>query len=203
MGHFADLGGLDGHVGRLAQFFADVVCHLDEALPLPVGEVDGVVLDVAGDEPFQTGVDAADAVIDVGEVEDFVFAEDGDGTAGVDFLDEVGDDSQHALDVVVVTAVYIAETEDEIAQPVTLGVGVDERLAGDFTGGVGAFGEGEVGVGFFGDVAVDVAVDLAGTAEDEWNLVVTAVFQHVPGHGDVFQSAVGLLYQFMYFGVGG
>jgi hypothetical protein len=49
-------------------------------------------------------------------------------------VDEKGNDPLHAVQVVVVTAVDVAETEDKIAKAITLGVGVNEGFAGDFAG---------------------------------------------------------------------
>ncbi|MCZ7672872.1 MAG: hypothetical protein M5U34_40005 [Chloroflexi bacterium] len=45
-------------------------------MPLPVSQVDGVVLQVAADQFFQASVDAVHAILDVGEIQDFIFAKD-------------------------------------------------------------------------------------------------------------------------------
>ena len=67
--------------------------HCHQAVALSVGQVYGVIGDFTADEFFQTAGYAADAVVDVGEVQYFVFAVDGDGAFGIDFADEMGDDA--------------------------------------------------------------------------------------------------------------
>src|SRR5690606_1564309 len=147
------------------------------AVAVPVGQVDRLVGLAAARQQFDTLIHPRHAVINVGEIEPLLAAgDDYRFGAGGRATDE-RDDALHAFNLHVVATVNVAEPKDQIAQPVTLGVGVDERLAGDLAGRVGAFGKGEVGVGFLGDVAADVAIDLARTAEDHRQLILTAVFQ--------------------------
>jgi hypothetical protein len=120
-------------------------------------------------------------------------------------LDEEGDDAFHAFEVVVVAAVDVAEAEDEGFEAVAAGVAGEEGLAGDFTGGVGAFGDDEIGHGFVGDMAEDVAVDLAAGAEDDAGALaeVACGFQGPESHGDIFEGLVGLADELVDLGPGG
>jgi hypothetical protein len=78
--------------GRFAQLLADKLSHRHQAVPLPIGQIDGVIGDLPAHQSLNPLVHAADAVIHVGEIQDLVFAKDGDRAAAVDLLDEVGDD---------------------------------------------------------------------------------------------------------------
>ena len=53
-----------------------------------------------------------------------------------------------------------------------------------------------------GDVAVDVAVDLARGGEDDRQLVVATVFKDVKGQRDILHRAVRVLHQLVDFGIG-
>jgi len=85
-------------------------------------------------EFFDCRDDAGDGIVDVGEVEAFFFAEDGERFVFTRPAEEKWDDAI----TVVVHSVDVAETEDDVVEFITAGVRLDERLAGDFAGGVGA-----------------------------------------------------------------
>src|SRR5690606_15268913 len=134
-------------------------------------QVDRVVFNLAADQPLNSPRHTAHAVVDVGEVQHFLLAVDGDGFPVTNFADEQGDDTLHAFEIVVVTAVYVAKAKYQVAQPITLRIAINQRLARNFAGRVRAFREGKIGVAFFGDVTVDVAVHLARAAEDDGQVV--------------------------------
>ena len=56
-----------------------------------------------------------------------------------------------------------------------MSIGVNQGLTRNFAGGVRAFCECEIGIGFFGDIAMNVAIYLARAAEDDWQVVVVTV----------------------------
>ena len=116
VGYFANTGRFDGHIGRLAQFFANEVGHIYQAVALPESQIDGVVGYLTINQTFQTAKDTINAVIHVREVKHFILAVDSDGTAVIDFEDEVRDDPQHTFNIIIITAVDITETEHQIFQ---------------------------------------------------------------------------------------
>ncbi len=107
------------------------------------------------------------------------------------------------MDVVVVPPVHVAEPEDQIGQVVTLGVGIDEGLAGDLAGRVRALGDHEVRLGLLGDVAVNVPIDLPRAAEDKRGPMAAGEFQDPETVRDILQGPVGVLDELKYLGVGG
>ena len=46
----------------------------------------------------------------------------------LNLVDELGNDPLHARQIVVITAVDIAEAEDQVAQIIALGIRVNQRL---------------------------------------------------------------------------
>ena len=192
--HLAEQRRRDRHLRLDAELRGDPLRGVDERVALPVGEVDRLVDDPALGERLDPAHDPVDAVVDVGEVERLLAAAvDRDRLAAQHRVDEQRHHAHHALQVVVVAPVDVREAEDEIRQPVAAGVRVDERLAGDLRGRVGALRVGEVG-----DLlavlleAVDVAVDLAAGREHDRQLLLRGVLEHVERHHRVLERAVRL-----------
>ena len=73
-----------------AQRFADKCCHINQAVALPVSEIDGLIADRALHQQFGSAKNAVDAVVDVGEVEYFFTAVYRNRIAPADFPNEVG-----------------------------------------------------------------------------------------------------------------
>ncbi len=169
-------------------------------MALAIGEVNGFVGRFAGGEGVDARDDSADAVIDVSEVQHFLTAEDDDGFAADDLFDEERDDAFHAREVVVVAAVDVAETKDKGCEVIATSVAGEEGFAGDFAGGVGGFGDDEVGHGFVGDVAEDIAVDLAAGAEEDGGFGGAGEFECPADHVDVFEGFFGFFDELVDFG---
>ena len=203
-GHLTEQRWSECHVGLLAGCLTDQLCHADERVALTVGEVDRLVPDAPLNQALDAADDSLDAVVDIGEVEHFVVAaEHGDRLAAQDPVGEERDHADHAREVVVVPSVDVGEAEDDVRQLVATGVGVDERLAGDFRRGVRALCVREVGASFLGLEAVDVAVHLAARAEDDRGLRLPAVLEHVERHRHVLERAGRLAHELVHLGVGG
>jgi hypothetical protein len=147
---------------------------------------------------------AVDAVVHVGEVENLAAPVDGDRLAAAKAVDEERDHTPHPAQVVVVAAVDVRKTKDEVAEPVTARVGVDQRLAGDLRRRVGALGESEVrrllAVAL---EAMNVAVHLPRGREDERQLLLPAMLEHVERHHRVLERALRLAHELVHLGVRG
>ncbi len=176
-----------------------------EGVPLAVGEIDRLVRDAPVRETLDAAHDSVDAVVDVGEVEHLVVsAVDRDRLAERQLVHEERQHPLHAGEVAVVAPVDVREAEDEVAEPVALRVGVDERLRGDLRRRVGTLGEREVCARLVVLLeAVDVAVDLAGRGEDERQRERAAVLEHVEGHHRVLERPLGLANELVHLGVRG
>ena len=156
-----------------------------------------------GGEFVDAGHDAGDAVVHVSKVQHFVAAEDRDLLAAPNLSHEQRNYTLHAFEVIVVAAVNVAEAEDQRLEAVALRIAGEEGFAGDFAGGVGGFGDDEVGHGFVGEVACDVAVDFAGGAENHRGFRLPRQLQRAERHRDILQGFLGLLYQLMHLRPGG
>ena len=147
---------------------ADQLGGVQQAVALPVGEVDRPVRDATAGERLDAAGDPVDTVVDVREVERLVLSVHGDRLAARELVDPERQHAHHPVQVVVEPAVHVREAEDEVRQSVAARIRVHERLAGDLRGGVRGLREGEVRrplvVAF---EAVHVAVDLAARGEDD------------------------------------
>ena len=59
-----------------AQRFRDIAGHCSQRVPLPIRQIDGLVGRLAAGQDLNAADHAGDTIIDIGEVQHFVFAID-------------------------------------------------------------------------------------------------------------------------------
>jgi len=190
------------HSRLFADSPAHVLGHFQERMTSSRSKVDRVIPDASRYEPFYPTDDSIDAVIDMGEIDYLLDAKHGDWLILRNVPDKERNDPLHPMKIVIVPAVNIAQTKDNVGKAVAARVRIDHRLTGNFARRVRARAKAEISVGFNSAKAVDIAIHFAAAGEDDRDGQQPAILEDVVSHRDVFERSPRLVHQFIHFRMG-